>query len=195
MLAIGFPLALLSRTNGTWSSITGMADTLGFQPDSQWPLFRLMALGGIVLAGIGLHGFSKRIDFESPIRRRVTIGSIWLGVALGLLVFHIPVFLPIRSVPLLGGLNAIPFALLTFGLASIGVSAFRQKGFGVLSFIPLALVASLGWWRFVIMTPPLVFVEGVLEASAVLIHIAFWFILGAVVWADPQEGTDPAAAR
>lgn len=191
-IAVGFPMALLSSSSRIWSPVQSLARTVGWDPSHQWLLHRSMALGGIALAGIGLHGLSKRVDFESPIRRRVTIGAVWLGVALGLLVLHIGSFLPIRSVSLLNGLNAIPFALLTFGLVSISVSSFREKGFGVLSFIPLALVASLGWWLFVIMTPPLLFVAEVLEATAVLIHIAFWVILAAVVWADPQEGTHSA---
>lgn len=61
---------------------------------------------------------------------------------------------------------------------------------GVLSLVPLAVVVSLGWWLFVVMTPPVVWIEDVLYTSTLLIHIALWVILGVVVWADPQEGTD-----
>jgi hypothetical protein len=80
----------------------------------------------------------------------------------------------------------------------MGRIALRNKAFGVFSFIPLVVVASGGFWFFVIVTrfllPPLGMGRDILETSALLIHVALWFILGGLLWTDPPGNAEPVEA-
>lgn len=194
-VAVGFPLALLSYSSpGFWSVVRWATQTVGLQSWSQGTLFRVLSSSGFVLAGVGLYGLFSRLDFNSTLSRNFTIGTVWLGVLLGVGnvsgdAVYLPFYDSISAIYALW-IGGVPLVLLTFGLAGMGVSAFRMKGSGVLSFVPLAVVASGSMWFLAIATSPGGWFGYALKTSALLIHIALWFILGVVVWADPQEGTD-----
>lgn len=87
-------------------------------------------------------------------------------------------------------MSGVGGSLLTVGLVSMGVTAYRERGFGVSSFSAFAVVASCGWWIFEIQTPHSLFINDLLFRSALLLHMTLWIVLGIVRWVDPQEGAD-----
>jgi hypothetical protein len=198
-IAVGFPLALLSYSSpGFWTVVRWVTQTLGLPSWSQATLFRILSSSGFVLAGLGLYGLFQRLDVSSPFSRNFTIGTVWLGVVLGVgNVAGDAIFLPFyEPIPLFYALwlGGLPLVLLASGLAGMGVSAFRKKGFGVLCFVPFAVVASGGMWFLVIATSPRGWFGDALYTSALLIHIALWMILGLMLWGDPQEETESVPA-
>lgn len=198
-IAVGFPLALLSYSSpGFWSVVRWATQTVGLQSWSQGTLFRVLSSSGFVLAGVGLYGLFNRLDFNSTLSRNFTIGTVWLGVLLGVGnvsgdAVYLPFYDSISAIYALW-IGGVPLVLLTFGLAGMGVSAFRMKGSGVLSFVPLAVVASGSMWFLAIATSPGGWFGYALKTSALLIHIALWFILGLMLWGDPEEGTESVPA-
>jgi hypothetical protein len=163
--AIGFPLALV--TFAYW-------------------LHPAIAAPGFVLAGIGLYGLYERLEIDTT----AMIATVWVGVTLGL-YGTADIYLSGKFF----GTHAVPtaFVLLTFGLATMGRVALRNKTFGPFSFIPLAVTASGGLWFFVLLVGAGEY-RDVMRTSGLLAHVALWFILGALLWADPPGDKDAVRA-
>lgn len=177
--AIGFPLAFVSFANPIfWSTTRWAGDPVGFQAANDWELPAI----GFVLAGVGLHGFYKRLEMNSTF----SIAAVWVGVALGLEGLAGRYFATALGNDFFAW-HAISaaFILLTLGMAAMGRIALRKKTFGALSFVPLAVVASGGLWFLVTLLVTGVY-ERVAESSAVLIHVSLWITLGVLLWAYPR---------
>jgi hypothetical protein len=187
--AIGFPLALVSFASEQFrSAIVWAGETIGlqtYQASNQW-LHPAIAGPGFVLAGMGLHGLYKRLEIDStPI-----LATVWMGATLGLY--------GTADISLRGeffGWYAVPtaFVLLTLGLATMGRVALRNKTFGPLSFVPLAVTASGGLWFLVLLVGAGEY-RDVMRTSGLLAHVALWIILGALLWADPPGNKDAVRA-
>jgi hypothetical protein len=134
------------------------------------------------MAGIGLYGLYKRLEINTT----RMISSVWAGAALGLYgtadIYYSGEFFGWYAVP-------AAFVLLTLGLATMGRVALRNKTFGPLSIVPLAVTASGGLWFLVLLVGAGEY-RDVMRTSGLLAHVALWFILGALLWADPPGDKD-----
>lgn len=179
--AFGFPLALVTFGSEHFRSAVAWAgDTVGFQ--TYW-LHPPIAGPGFVLAGMGLYGLYKRLEIDTTI----LIATVWVGATLGLYgtadIYYNGEFFGWYAVP-------AAFVLLTLGLAIMGRVALRNKTFGPVSFVPLAVTASGGLWFLVLLVGAGEY-RDVMRTSGLLAHVALWFILGALLWADPPGNTHP----
>jgi hypothetical protein len=161
--ASGFPLALVTFAYRLHPAIAGP---------------------GFVLAGIGLYGLYKRLEVDTT---TPMIATAWLGATLGLYgtadIHYSGEFFGWYAVP-------AAFVLLTLGLATMGRVALRNKTFGPFSFIPLAVTVSGGLW-FIVLLVGAGEHRDVMRTSGLIVHVALWLILGALLWADPPGNTHP----
>ncbi|HVR79662.1 MAG TPA: hypothetical protein VMS99_14870 [Acidimicrobiia bacterium] len=183
--AIGFPLALVTfASEHVRSAVAWAGETIGlqtYQSSNQW-LHPAIAGPGFVLAGIGLYGLYKRLEIDAT----PMIATVWIGATLGLY--------GTADIYLSGeffGWYAVPaaFVLLTLGLATMGRVALHNKTFGPFSFVPLAVTASGGLWFLVLLVGAGEY-RDVMRTSGLLAHVALWFALGALLWADPPGNKD-----
>lgn len=180
--AFGFPLSLVTFASEHFRSVIVWAgETLGFQAyqTSNQRLYPAIAGAGFVLAGVGLDGLYKRLEVGTT----PMIATVWVGAALGLYgtadIYYSGEFFGWYAVP-------AAFVLLTFGLATMGRVALRNKTFGPLSFAPLAVTLSGGLWFIVLLVGAGQY-RDVMRTSGLLVHVACWFVLGALIWADPGK--------
>lgn len=176
-VAIGFPLALVS-----YLDLAG--ELVGFETAKSW-LHPSFAGPGFVLAGVGLHGLCQRLETNPTDSRTLTTRAIWLGVALGLAGI-VGIYAPTEFDFFAGFTVPAAFVSLTLGFTNMARIALRERTFGSFSFVPLAVAASAGLW---FLSLPRQLTGGLHDAAqmyALLVHVALWFILGAVLWADPS---------
>jgi hypothetical protein len=187
--AIGYPLVFVSFV--AWSG-----ELVGFETAENWLahrryLYPVFAGPGFVLAGIGLRALYQRLEVSEPL----AIRGVRLGVALGLAgIAGIIAGLGGREDYFAGFTIPAALVLFTFGLANMGRIAIRKKTFGVLSFVPLAAAASAGIWFLSLPRQLSGGFHNVFQTSSTLAHVALWFIVGALLWADPPGNKDAVRA-
>lgn len=160
--AFGFPLALVTFAYWLHPAIAGP---------------------GFVLAGMGLYGLYKRLGIDTA----PLIATVWVGATLGLYgtadIYYSGEFFGWYAVP-------AAFVSLTLGLAAMGRVVLRNRTFGPFSFVPLAVATSGGLWFLVVLIGAGEHRDA-MRTSALVAHVALWFILGALIWTDPPRNTNP----
>lgn len=180
--AIGFPLALVSYLDLAGELVGFEQAKNGLHPSFAGP--------GFVLAGMGLYELHQRLGSTSTDSKALTIRAVWFGVALGLAGIA-GMYAPTESDFFAGFTVPAAFVSITFGLANMGRIALREKTFGVFSFVPLAVAASAGVWFLSLFPGVFGGYRDVAQPSTLVVHVTLWFILGAVLWADPPGNTHP----
>jgi len=170
-IAVGFPLALVSV-------LAGAGELVGSGTAISW--FHPIVAGlAFVVAGVGLHGLSKRLEIRStPLNVTVLVG-VTLGVLGSADVHYSGRFF---------GWYAVPAALvlLILSLAMMSPICIRERTFGVLSWFPLAVTISAGVF-FLSLLPGLGGgYRDAAQATALVVHVVLWSLLGVVLAGDPS---------
>lgn len=158
----GFPLALVTFAYRLHPAIAGT---------------------GFLLAGMGLRGLCKRLEIDST----ALIATAWVGATLGLYgtadIYYRGEFFGSYAVP-------AAFVLLTLALAIMGHVALRNRTFGPFSFVPLGVAATGGLWFLMLLVAAGEYRDA-MRTSGLLAHVALWFILGVLLWADSPRQHPP----